>query len=86
MKPRKLLKCKIFQNISKNDLSRVEELQNKSIDEWLEISRQRGNEPKYKLTKEDLIFSLLKSESSPVKRNYMNMLIIGLATILMMIK
>ena len=31
----------------------------------------RGNEPKDKLTKENLIFSLLKSESSPTESNYM---------------
>ena len=31
----------------------------------------RGNEPKDKLTKENLIFSFLKSESSPIESNYM---------------
>ena len=31
----------------------------------------RGNEPKDKLTRENLIFSFLKSESSPIESNYM---------------
>ena len=31
----------------------------------------RGNEPKDKLAKENLIFSFLKSESSPIESNYM---------------
>ena len=70
-KLRKLLKYKIFQNISKNDLVRAEELQNKSIDELRGISKLRGKKPKEKLTKEDLIFSLLKSESSSIECNCM---------------
>ena len=50
-----------IQSISKNDLSRVKKLQNKSIDELREIARLRGlGERRLKLTKEDLIFSLLK--------------------------
>ena len=72
MNLKKLLKCKIFQNISKNDLSRVEKLQNKSIDELREIAKLRGiDKRRLNLTKEDLIITLLKSESNPAERNYM---------------
>ena len=72
MNLKKLLKCKIFQNISKNDLSRVEKLQNKSIDELREIAKLRGiDKRRLNLTKEDLIITLLKSESNPAECNYM---------------
>ena len=59
----KLLKMKLqkiakIQNISKNDLSRAEKLQNKSIDELREIERLRRLKNYDNLTKEDLIFSL----------------------------
>ena len=71
---KKLLKMKLGktakkQNILKNDLSRTKRLQNKSIDELQWIAKLRGIK-NYNLTKEDLIFSLLKSESSPAERNY----------------
>ena len=46
-------------------------LENKSIDELKEIARLRRIKNYDNLTKEDLIFSLLKSESSPAERNYM---------------
>ena len=73
---RKLLKIKIekiakIQNISKNELNQAEKLQNKSIDELKAIARLRRIKNSDKLTKEDLIISLLKSESSPAERNYM---------------
>ena len=73
---RKLLKIKLekiakIQNISKNELSRAEKLQNKSIDELRGIARLRRIKNYDSLTKEDLIISLLKLESSPVERNYM---------------
>ena len=72
---RKLLKIKLekiakIQNISKNELSKAEKLQNKSIDELRRIARLRRIKNSDNLTKEDLIISLLKSESSPVERNY----------------
>ena len=62
---RKLLKMKLekiakIQNISKNDLSRAEKLQNKSIDELRGIARLRRIKNYVNLTKEDLIISLLK--------------------------
>ena len=59
------------QNISKNDLNRAEKLQDKSIDELHGIAKLRGIKNYDNLTKEDLIFSLLKSESNPVERSYM---------------
>ena len=73
---RKLLKIKLekiakIQNISKNELSKAEKLQNKSIDELRGIARLRRIKNYDNLTKEDLIISLLKSESNPVERNYM---------------
>ena len=74
---RKLLKIKLekiakIQNISKNELSKAEKLQNKSTDELPEIARLRRIKTSDNLTKEDLIISLLKSESTPAERNYMN--------------
>ena len=73
---RKLLKIKLekiakIQNISKNELNKAEKLQNKSIDELRGIARLRRIKNYDNLTKEDLIISLLKSESNPVERNYM---------------
>ena len=73
---RKLLKIKLekiakIQNISKNELNKAEKLQNKSIDELWGIARLRRIKNYDNLTKEDLIISLLKSESNPVERNYM---------------
>ena len=48
------------QNISKNDLGRAEKLQNKSIDVLQENTRLRRIQNNDNITKEDLIFSLLK--------------------------
>ena len=72
---RKLLKTKLEkiakkQNISRNELLKAEKLQDKSIDELQEIAKLRGIKNYDNLTKEDLIFSLLKSESNPAERNY----------------
>ena len=73
---RKLLKIKLekiakIQNISKNELSKAEKLQNKTIDELRGIARLRRIKNYDNLTKEDLIISFLKSESNPLERNYM---------------
>ena len=73
---RKLLKIKLkkvakIQNISQNELHKAKKLQNKSIDELREIARLRRIKNYNNLTKEDLIISLLKSESNPLERNYM---------------
>ena len=59
------------QNISKNELCKAEKLLDKSIDELKEIVRLRRIRNYDNLTKEDLIFSLLKSESNPVEHNHM---------------
>ena len=67
----KLEKIAKIQNISKNDLSKAEKLQNKLTDELREIGRYRRIKNYDNLTKEDLIISLLKSESNPTERNYM---------------
>ena len=42
MNLKKLLKYKIFQNMSENELLKTEKLQNKSIDELCEIARLIG--------------------------------------------
>ena len=73
---RKILKMGLekiakIQNISENELRKAENLQSKSIDELLEIARLRLFKKLDDLTKEDLIFRLLKSESNPVERSYM---------------
>ena len=61
-----------MQNISKNDFNKVKKLQEKSLDELKAIARlsrlRRINNFK-KLTKEDLILTLLKSESNALKNN-----------------
>ena len=66
-----LKKIAKIQNISENELRKAEKLQNKSIDELQKIAGLRRIKNYDNLTKEDLIFSLLKSESNPVERNYM---------------
>ena len=58
-------------NISENEVNQAEKLQRKSIDELKEIARLRRIKNRGKLTKEGLIISLLKSESSDAERNYM---------------
>ena len=73
---RKILKMVLekiakIQNISENELRKAEKLQNKSIDELRGIARLRRIKNYDNLTKEDLIISLLKSESNPAERNYM---------------
>ena len=60
-----------IQNISKNELNQAKKLQRKSIDELKEIARLRRIKNREKLTKEDLIISLLKSESSALENNFM---------------
>ena len=49
----------------------MEKLQRKSIDDLKKIAKLRRIKNMYKLTKEGLIISLLKSESSNAERNYM---------------
>ena len=57
-------------NISENEVNQAEKLQRKSIDELKEIARLRRIKNWDKSTKEGLIISLLKSESSDAERNY----------------
>ena len=67
----KLEKIAKTQNISKNELNKDENMQKKSIDELREIARLRRIKNREKLTKEDLIISLLKSKSSALQNNFM---------------
>ena len=53
-----------IQNISKNGLNQAKKLQRKSIDESKEIARLRRINSRKKSTKEKLIITILKSESS----------------------
>ena len=66
----RLEKIAKIQNISENELCKTEKLQSKSIDELGEIARLIGFKKLDDLTKEDLIFRLLKSESNPIERSY----------------
>ena len=67
----KLEKFAKIRNISKNELNKAKNLQKKSIDELREIARLRKIKNREKLTKEDLIIRLLKSESSNLENNFM---------------
>ena len=67
----KLEKIAKTQNISKNELNKDENMQKQSIDELREIARLRRIKNREKLTKEDLIISLLKSKSSALQNNFM---------------
>ena len=59
-----------IQNISKNELNKTKKLHKKSIDELKEIVRLRRIKNIEKLTKEDLITTLLKSQSSAAEQNF----------------
>ena len=72
---KKLLKIKLekiakIQNISEDELRKAEKLQNKSINELRGIAKLRRIKIYDNLAKEDLIISLLKSESNPLECNY----------------
>ena len=58
-------------NISENEVNQAEKLQRKSIDELKGIARLKRIKNRDRLTKEGLIISLLKSESSYAERNCM---------------
>ena len=58
-------------NVSENEANNAEKLQRKAIDELKEIARLGRIKNRDKSTKEGLIISLLKSESSDAERNYM---------------
>ena len=75
-----------IQNISKNESNQAKKLQRKSIDEIKEIARLRGIKDSEKLTKEQLIITLLKLQTALQNIILRNFLIIILMTILTMIK
>ena len=58
-------------NILENEVNQAKKLQRKSIDKLKEIARLRRIKNSDKLTKEDLIITLLKSASSDAERNYL---------------
>ena len=58
-------------NISENEVNQAEKLQRKSIDELKGVARLKRIKNRDRLTKEGLIISLLKSESSYAERNCM---------------
>ena len=58
-------------NISGNEVNQAEKLQWKPLDELKEIASLRRIKNRDKLTKQSLITSILKSESSDAERNYM---------------
>ena len=63
-----------MQNILENEVNQAEKLQRKSIEELKEIARLRRIKNRDKLTKESVIISLLKPESSDAERNYMKLI------------
>ena len=73
-----------IQNLSKNELNKAERLQEKSTDKLKAIARLRRIKNIEKLTKEALILTLLKSESSALE--IILMIIILMMMILMIIK
>ena len=57
-------------NISKNEVNKAEKLQKKSIDELRQIAGCRRIKNREKLTKENLIISAIKSESSTAEQDF----------------
>ena len=57
-----LNKCVRKQNISENDLRKAEKLQNKPLDDFKKIAKLRRIKNYDNLSKEELIYTLLKSE------------------------
>ena len=66
----KLEKISKIQNISKNHLHKVRKLQDKSLDDLKKIAKLRRIKNYDNLSKEDLIYTLLRSESDLVESNY----------------
>ena len=65
-----LKKYVIKQNISKNDLRKVTRQQKMSLDDLKKIAILRGIKNYDKLSREDLIYTLLRSESYSVESDY----------------
>ena len=59
------------QNLSKNDLRKAKELHNMSIDNLQKIAILRRIKNYDNLSREDLIYTILRSESNLVESNYM---------------
>ena len=59
-----------IQNISENVLRKVTKLQNMSHDDLKKIAILRNIKNHDKLSREDLVYALLKPESHPVESNY----------------
>ena len=59
------------QNVSKNDLRKAKELHNMSIDNLQKIAILRRIKNYDNLSREDLIYTILRSESNLVESNYM---------------
>ena len=59
-----------IENISKNEVNKAEKLQKKSIDELRQIAGCRRIKNREKLTKENLIISAIKSESSASEQDF----------------
>ena len=66
----KLEKISKIQNISRNNLHKVTKLQDKSLDDLKKIAKLRRIKNYDNLSKEDLIYTLLRSESDLVESNY----------------
>ena len=58
------------QNVSKRDLREVTKLHNMSLDDLKKIAILRRIKNYNNLSKEDLIYTILRSESSPAENNY----------------
>ena len=59
------------QNITKNDLRKATELHNKLVDDLKKIARLRRIKNHGNLSKEDIIYTLLRSEKNYLEDNYM---------------
>ena len=74
------------QNISRIELRKAQKLQNKSIDELQEIAKLRRIKNYDNLTREDLIFSLLKPESKNQKVILQSVIIWNILLLALMMK
>ena len=59
------------QNVLESDFHKAERLHNKSIDDLRKIAILRRIKSYDNLSREDLIYSILRSERHPKERNYM---------------
>ena len=66
------------QNISENDLRKVRKLQSMSIDDLRKIAKLRKIKNYDKMSKEDLIYTLLRSEKNLLEDNYIKYISINI--------